>query len=116
MVAEVITALLGGAAGEAGKSAWGSLVGLVRQRFGKDSTEVAALESADASSAQRVIDLVVDRARADAGFDEALTTWAQQSQHLTQAWHVSNTISGDARVHGNSIQAGQIGSITFGQQ
>ncbi|GAA0399116.1 hypothetical protein Acor_21400 [Acrocarpospora corrugata] len=102
----LISAVLGGAAGEAGKGAWTSLTSLVRQRFGKDSAELAVLDS---ESAPEITAVLTERAQSDAGFDEELTSWAATTTRVIQQSHnVSNTISGNARIQGTVIQAGDL--------
>ncbi|GAA0925173.1 hypothetical protein [Nonomuraea longicatena] len=114
VVAAVISALLGGAAGEVGRSAWSSLTGLVRRRFGDGSAEAAALESAESADSQRVIDLMVERGGADPVFGETLTTWARETQPLLgQTIHNTNTITGGTQT-GPVIQTAYIGSLNFG--
>jgi hypothetical protein len=114
VIAAVVSALLGGAAGEVGRSAWGSLTGLVRRRFGDGSAEAAALESAQSADSQRVIDLMVERGRADPAFGETLTAWAREIQPLlVQPIINTNTISGGTQT-GPVIQTAHIGSLNFG--
>ncbi|MEV6037755.1 hypothetical protein AB0L65_41850 [Nonomuraea sp. NPDC052116] len=112
----VVSAIVGGAAGEAGKSAWGSLTALVRRRFGADATVTAALEQADTRSPEETTRVLVDHAHADAEFQRSLADWAGETARLLQYKHdVSNTIGGDARITGTVIQAGDIsGSINIG--
>jgi hypothetical protein len=111
-LAAVLSAIAGGAAGEVGKSAWSSLTGLVRRRFGDDA--VAAIEGA---TPEETTGSLVERAQADPEFGEALTSWTAETARLVQVKHdVSNTISGDAKITGPVVQAGDIfGSITFGK-
>ncbi|WP_436758137.1 hypothetical protein [Streptosporangium sp. V21-05] len=116
VLAAIISALIGGAAGEAGKNAWASLATLARHRFGRDSTEVAALEQATSDSPQEVAGILVDRARSDPEFGESLASWTSETDRIIrQSSDVSNTIGGDARIHGNVVQTGTVfGSINFG--
>ncbi|MFG6198632.1 hypothetical protein [Nonomuraea sp. JJY05] len=115
-LAAVVSAIAGGAAGEAGKSAWGSLTALVRRRFGTDAAVTAALEQAGTRSPEETTRVLVDHADADAEFQRSLADWAGETARLLQYKHdVSNTISGNARVTGTVIQAGDIsGSINLG--
>ncbi|GAA3093065.1 hypothetical protein [Streptosporangium carneum] len=112
----IISALVGGVAGEAGKNAWTSLVTLARQRFGDGSGEVAALEEATEDTSEAIAGILVDRAAADPGFKESLESWASQAGGIVRQSHdVSNTIGGEARIHGTVIQAGDVfGSINLG--
>lgn len=116
VLAAIISALIGGAAGEAGKSAWTSLTTLARHRFGPDSTEVAVLERTTADDSEEIAGILVDRAEADPGFKESLASWTSETSRIIQQSHeVSNTISGEAQIHGHVIQAGNIfGSINLG--
>ncbi|MEV4094368.1 hypothetical protein [Streptosporangium saharense] len=112
----IVTALVGGAAGEVGKSAWTSLVTLARNRFGSDSGEVAALEAATGDSSEEITGILVDRAEADPAFAEELAAWTRETAKVVRQSHdVSNTIAGEATIHGTVIQAGDIfGSINLG--
>ncbi|WP_433259614.1 hypothetical protein ACQPYK_48615 (plasmid) [Streptosporangium sp. CA-135522] len=116
VLAGIISALVGGVAGEAGKSAWTSLTALARRRFGGDSKEVAELEQASADNSHEIAGIFVDYAEADPEFKESLTSWVSETARIIRQSHdVSNTISGEARVHGTVIQAGDVfGSINLG--
>ena len=112
-LAAVISAIVGGAAGEVGKNAWTSLTGLVRRRFGDDA--VAAIDTA--RTPEESARSLVERAQADPEFGETLASWTAETARLVQTKHdVSNTISGDARITGPVLQAGDVfGSINFGK-
>ncbi|MEV8635316.1 hypothetical protein AB0395_27030 [Streptosporangium sp. NPDC051023] len=112
----IISALVGGAAGEVGKNAWTSLVTLARKRFGDGSDEVAALEGATGDTSEEITGILVDRAATDPAFKDALESWTSETAKVIRQSHdVSNTISGDARIHGSVIQAGDVfGSINLG--
>ncbi|WP_188192159.1 hypothetical protein [Nonomuraea sp. SYSU D8015] len=112
-LAAVISAIVGGAAGEVGKNAWTSLTALVRRRFGDDAPAVAALEGPP----EEVTRALVDHAQADSEFQQALTKWTVDTARLIQSKHdVSNTIGGEARISGPVIQAGDVyGSINLGK-
>ncbi|MEV7009969.1 hypothetical protein [Streptosporangium sp. NPDC051022] len=116
MLAAIVSALIGGAAGEAGKGAWTSLTTLVRRRFGGDSAELAELEQAGPDDSHEIAGLLVDRGESDPRFREELTSWVSETARtIRQSHDVSNTISGEARIHGNVIQAGDVfGSINLG--
>ncbi|SDH03387.1 hypothetical protein SAMN05421505_110183 [Sinosporangium album] len=116
-LAAIVSALIGGVAGEAGRSAWTSLATLVRRRFGGESRAVAALESAEsASDAEEITGILVEEAQADQRFAEELASWARQAGAVVhQRQEVTNTISGDARISGPVIQAGNVfGGIHLG--
>ncbi|MEV5413753.1 hypothetical protein AB0K60_33615 [Thermopolyspora sp. NPDC052614] len=109
-LAAIISAAVGGAAGEAGKSAWASLTALVRRLLGHDREAVEAVERPDAHSPDELARLLADRAAADPGFGRSLAAWMARAE---PAARTVNTISGD--VSGNVVQAGDIhGSINFG--
>lgn len=112
-LAAIISAIAGGAAGEAGKQAWTSLTRLVRRRFGDHAP--AALEHPGAQP-DEITRILVDHAKTDADFEQALTAWTTNTLHLIQHDKVvRNTISGDAHISGSVVQAGDIGgSIQFG--
>jgi hypothetical protein len=126
VVAGVVNKFLGEAATEAGRGAWAGLVRLVRSAF----PERAAV----ADAAQRlapggtgavavpdqgaVVDLsaeLVTLARGDAGFEGALREWLDRARTLSVEGGVTtNVISDGATVHGNVVQARDIGEISFG--
>ncbi|RBQ17832.1 hypothetical protein DP939_23525 [Spongiactinospora rosea] len=111
-LAAVISAAVGGAAGEAGKSAWTSLTSLVRRRFGR---ETAAELEPGANSTEMAEDLV-NRAGADPEFARALAEWMSETSKVVQQKHdVVNVIGGEARITGPVVQAGDVfGSINLG--
>ncbi|WP_204030528.1 hypothetical protein [Sinosporangium siamense] len=113
-LAAIVSALLGGVAGEAGRSAWMSLSTLVRNRFGGDSAAVAAVERGE--DAEEITGVLVEEARSDPEFAESLDAWARQAGSIVeQRQQVSNVISGDAHVTGTVIQAGNVfGGIHLG--
>jgi hypothetical protein len=112
----IVSALVGGAAGEVGKSAWATLSTLVRRRFGSDSAPVAALESADPDKPDELAGILAELAGTDPEFEKDLQKWAAEATHIIQQKRdVSNTISGEAQITGPVVQAGDIhGSINFG--
>ncbi len=116
MLTAIISALVGGVAGEAGKNAWTSLVTLARKRFGDGSDEVAALERATGDTSEEIAGILVERAEADPGFKDSLESWASGATRIVRQSHdVSNTIGGQARITGQVIQAGDVfGSIHLG--
>ncbi|MFC7592060.1 hypothetical protein ACFQYP_56330 [Nonomuraea antimicrobica] len=115
-MAAVISAIIGGAAGEAGKGAWTSLTTLVRRRFGDDDTVTAAIERAETRPVEETAQIIANYATDDPAFAEELRRWSAESARLVQSKHdVSNTISGDARITGPVLQTGDVfGSINLG--
>ncbi|SEG79918.1 hypothetical protein SAMN05444920_104769 [Nonomuraea solani] len=116
-LAVVVSAIIGGAAGEAGKGAWTSLTTLVRRRFGSDAQAVATLEQFNTHSPEEITKVLVGHANADSEFEVALTEWTNDTIRLIRHTHdVSNSIGGEARISGPVIQAGDVqGSINFGK-
>ncbi|MEV4080321.1 hypothetical protein AB0J43_08535 [Nonomuraea fuscirosea] len=116
-LAAIVSAIVGGTAGEAGKQAWVSLAALVRRRFGGDDSAVAILESPVRRQPEEITQVLVDRAHADPGFESALAKWMTDTVHLIQHTHVvHNSIGGNARIDGPVIQAGDVsGSIYLGR-
>lgn len=113
LVTEVVAALLGGAAGEVGRNAWTSLTALAKRRFGSDEDSVAALESAETADTQRVVTILERKAAEHLEFAAELSAWAVQTRQAIQLTSTTNIIGENATIHGNAIQAGNIGSITF---
>lgn len=123
MLTAAISALVGGAAGQAGKSAWDSLTALVRRTFGADDQPadqvLAALHEVErrpedaAAAAEILAGVLVDRARVDPAFAEALRSWTGQVTVVSETHDVSNVVSG--RVEGSVVQARDVsGSINLG--
>jgi len=115
VLAAMISALIGGVAGEAGKGAWGALATLTRKAFGFEPEE-AALELTGAEDPQAIAGILVERAEEDPEFRESLSAWVTEAKTVVQQRHdVANTISGTAQIHGTVIQAGDVfGSINLG--
>jgi hypothetical protein len=122
-VAAVVEKFLGETAAEAGKSAWAGLVRLVRSALpDRPAVAQAALQLAPGSAAApdraSVIDLsaeLVSLARTDARFEAALREWLDRARSLpVEGGVTTNVISDGATVHGNVVQARDIGSISFG--
>lgn len=117
----VLTALAGGAGGEAGRQAWLVLSRLVRRPSPKDDPaddpvgDLVALESnpADVARAQVLSQSLQRRAELDPGFAGDLRVWSEQARalHLDKG-STHNTISGT--VHGGAVQGRDFGSISFG--
>lgn len=124
ILAATAVPLASGAAGEAGKQAWSSLVAFVRQRFGRDSEPDTAVQALTDRPDEALRGEVLGRTLADeAARDERTAGWlrdwlATAAPLAGQRWApsmVDNTISGDARVQGPVVQAHTIsGPITFG--
>jgi hypothetical protein len=114
-LAAVISAVVGGAAGEAGRSAWASLTALVRRRFGAETP--AAIEAPEAGDSPEIAGILISRAQADPEFGEALAAWMAETARIVQRHRhdVTNTIRGNARISGTVVQAGDVsGSINLG--
>ena len=75
------------------------------------------LEPADPGKAGEVAGTLLDLAGADPEFEAELRGWtAEATRTIQQKRDVSNAISGEARIAGPVIQAGDIhGSINFGR-
>ncbi len=125
-VAAVLNRVLGATAAEAGKSAWSGLVRLVRSAFPDRAAVAEAAERLTAGAVpgqavpnQNVVPdqnaELVGLARGDAGFEGALREWLGRADSLSVDGGVTtNVISDGATVHGNVVQARDIGSISFG--
>jgi hypothetical protein len=132
VVAGALNKFLGEAAGEAGRSAWAGLVRLVRTAFPErlavaDAAEQLAPGGTGTAAGSgtvavpdpgAVIDLsaeLVTLAKSDTGFDGALREWLEQARTVSvQGGVTTNVISDGATVHGNVVQARDIGTISFG--
>ncbi len=113
---DALTALIvRAAAGEAGKGAWSGLLALARRAFKRSHSAQNALEQAatgDHTAAAQTAEHLIAQARLDPAVAEALRAWMTET--LEHAGQVTNTISGEARIHGNVVQARDIsGPITF---
>lgn len=114
-LAAMLSALVGGAAGEAGKSAWNSLVTLVRRGLGHDQRTLEAVERPGETRPEDLARLLAEHAAADESFHAALARWmaAEGRGALRPGGDVRNSVHGD--VSGVVVQAGDIhGSINFG--
>jgi len=110
-LATALTTLVNGAAGEVGKTAWTALTGFLRGRFGRDTapgTALATLEQApaDPQSADRLAAVLTELAQTDKAAAAWLNPWFEQARAaiVTTTGPVTNTISGQAQVHGPVIQ------------
>jgi hypothetical protein len=110
----MISALVGGAAGEAGKSAWAALAALVRRRFAHDQDAVEAVERPGMTTPEDLARLLAERAASDPDFEAALSRWMSETKPVVRSDRiVMNSVHGD--VSGMVVQAGDIhGSINFG--
>jgi hypothetical protein len=110
-IGAVLLAIAGGVGGALGAQLWAGVSALVRRpsrhHAAADSTaqaplpvgtaELAALERAptDEGRAVALAEVIVQRARVDAEFRQALEVWWEQSAPIrTGAGNVTNTISG----------------------
>lgn len=117
-LAQLLTALGGGAAGELGRQLWGALGGLVR-RMGTRSDDVpefAELEAAPQSraAAQALARRLTDRAAEEPTFAVQLADWQARAQVVMDhcaPGDVHNNFSGSATT---VVQGRDFGSITFG--
>ncbi|GAA1927897.1 hypothetical protein [Streptantibioticus ferralitis] len=125
--AAALTALAGGAGGEAGRQAWQGLSALVRRPFRRGEAqnetespsvssgqlELTALEDAptDPMRAQALITALGVRAALDTDFRGLLTEWWQQAQTVSTASKVHNEISGGTQ-H-TVVQGRDFSNITF---
>jgi hypothetical protein len=116
-LAATLVPLVTGAAGEAGRSAWASLAGFVRSRFGHDSTPVVRVDELERHPRQPgMVDDLAASLVASAGQDPAVDAWLRdwfaQASTISTTSNTINTISGT--VNGPAVQAHQIGNVTFG--
>jgi len=107
--------LVTGAAGEAGKAAWASLASYVRSKLRHDPAAVAAVgvleqQPADVGTVTKLAVSLAAEADRDTDAAAWLRTWHDDAAKVT-ATVTHNTISGT--VHGNAVQGGNIGSVTF---
>ncbi|WP_419999630.1 hypothetical protein [Streptomyces boninensis] len=124
-IAPLVTAAASGAATEAGRRAWESLVGLFRRGAGggaevregeareADAVEAEPLEAeivdpGDPAAVRTLAQRIAERAAADPEFQRALEAWAREHP---PAQPVRNIVAGNAQVSGHVFQAG--GDITF---
>jgi hypothetical protein len=115
-LAATLVPMVSGAAGEAGKAAWASLAGFVRQRFSRDKALVVDLDElaqrpGQTDVAQRLAASLVSAAGQDPAVDAWLRDWYSHAA-TTITSNTANTINGT--VNGPVVQAQQVGDITFG--
>ncbi len=130
-VSAIVSAVVSGAAGEAGGKLWDGLAAIVRrpsrgrQQSAEElaaggpptsgAAELAAVGQApgDEERALELAKVLVARARADAGFAGELEYWLDQARQVTAAvGNVTNTISGGTQ-HGPVFQGRDFSGITF---
>lgn len=109
-----ITALVNGAAGEAGKSMWKSLKDFVTVRKAERPEAVAALTTAeqtptDQSAVARFAGALEEIARADPAAATWLRSWLTQAGAPAPA--AINVIGGQPTMHGPVIMSQNIGDI-----
>ncbi len=117
-VSGVVSAVVSGAAGEAGEKLWDGLAVLVRRPFrdrhGNGVTEVAAVGQARGDES-RVLDLaraLAARAEADEEFATGLRGWFAEVQQAVAGAVVSNVISGGSQA-GPVFQGRDFRNLTF---
>jgi hypothetical protein len=129
--AGLLTALAGGAGGEAGRQAWAALGALVRRPFrrttdGRDEAPGAAAESGEAqvsalerqpgddACAGRLSAALVARAAADPEFHAALEQWERAARALgvVPAAAVHNEIRGGTQ-YGPVLQGQSFSGLSF---
>ena len=121
-LAALATQLLGGAVGEAGKSAWTALTELVGRRSERQRVAEAVQDAAERpeSNGRALVlaELLDEAAAADPGFADQLREWFEESQRVVDGGgtgNVRNEVSG--QVSGSVVQARDItGGINFGDQ
>ena len=126
-IGAVLAAVVGGAGGALGTQLWAGVSALVRRPFHRahptgDSTaalssgaaELVALEQApgDERRALALAEVLVARAGADRGFQQALAGWWEQASQIDIAGDVANTISGGT-FHGPVLQGRDFSDLTF---
>lgn len=122
--AGLLVAMATGAGGEAGRSLWETLTGLVRRNperqplpavrpTGED--ELAALDESpyDRARARLLSEALTRRAQQDPAFRAALEQWNRQAQALRAGdGETANTINGGTQ-HGPVLQGRDFSGITF---
>ncbi|WP_213453511.1 hypothetical protein [Rhizomonospora bruguierae] len=120
VLAATVVPLASGAAGEAGKQAWNSLLTAFRRRFGRDAAASVenAITAGETADAESVMGEVVRSAESDAEFAGWLQEWIRDAAPLAQRHTaVRNVVAGQAEIGGGLVQAHTInGAVTFGAQ
>ncbi|GGP36060.1 hypothetical protein [Streptomyces abikoensis] len=103
-ITSAVTAAAGSVGTEAGRQAWGSLVGMVRRAFGRgrageDEEGAVALpvDPRDEQQVQSLAALIFGRVYQDAAFAEEFRQWAEEARSATLSVDnstVNNTFSG----------------------
>jgi hypothetical protein len=113
-VTELAAVIAQAAAGEAGKGAWDGLLGLVRRAFKRDRlTMTNRTMSGDESATVELAGDLVQQCTADPEFAAALRQWVMETGDAIGDGQVTNVIRGHARIHGNVVQAHDVGDIRF---
>lgn len=119
VLAATVVPLASGAAGEAGKQAWSSLVSCLKTRFAPDQapTDAVVLEQRpDAANGEVLGTRLVELAQRDREFAEWLHVWLRDAAPLAgnQA-SVVNVVGNSAQITGGLVQTHTVtGSISFG--
>ncbi len=112
----ITTAAANSAGGEAGRTAWESLVALWRRRITPDAdTDSGPPDAQDAAAVGDFARAVVEAGGRDAGFAAQLAVWAREQGVSVRVDHgsVTNTVAADARVE-RLVQGRDFsGPITF---
>ncbi|WP_313896784.1 hypothetical protein [Streptomyces sp. GC420] len=123
----LLTALAGGAGGEAGRQVWAVLSALVRRPFqrSEDASDGSATSSGEAElsrleesptdqlRAQALSTALAVRAAIDSGFHSSLEQWHEQAKLVRVGdGGVNNVISGGS-FHGPTVLGGNFSGLTF---
>jgi hypothetical protein len=124
ITASALTAVLlkvgEGVTSEAGKQLWESFTGVVKRAFGRRAPEVSAaqeLESgnADRTQVENLAQVLAAAAEQDPELAGELHEWIGQVERAASGAGVTNAISGNAKIAGNVLQAGDVhGNINLG--
>lgn len=99
-----ITALASGTAGEAGRQAWATLAGRVRDRTRPDSPVPAILDEAERQPDESHVQTLLQRLLADdPDATRLLLTWLEENKSLAPAPTVQNTITGNAHIQAGGV-------------
>jgi hypothetical protein len=126
-IGAVLAAVAGGAAGALGAQVWAGVTALVRRPFHHDeagtgsgavlpggAAELAALQQAPADQRRAVAlaEVLLTRAAADGGFEDALASWWEQARGIQVSGDVANTVSGGTQ-YGPVLQGRDFTGLTF---
>lgn len=116
----LLSKIFDGSTQKVGEQLWDSLRSTVRRVFGRQSTSVEAVKRlgerpGDADAIEALAHALVADSSRDPRAAAELRRWVAGAQRaLDASGNVTNTISGEAQVHGNVVQARDIhGGITF---